>query len=202
MKLDLRKSRAQTTYDDDFFSELESKPSIFSEIEPVHVVASVVRVAIFVAGVLALMHFEKNQLNKLNAIKAKEQGTLNTLNKKIKKLEKDIKNYEYLNKQTEEFNQKLSIMDQIVDNRLSALKGLDRIQTVIPQKVWLKKVDYRDKTFSLEGVSVTNRDLQKFTEALENTNLFSQVVIEKSSMSSGKNKLKNRREFIVESVLK
>ena len=209
MKLDLRKTRASTvidSVDEDFFLyDNKQKSSFLSDIEidPKKIIGFTLRLFICTLGTIILMHFEKQNLNKLNGNKAIVGGELNDLKSKKQDLKKQVKGFEYMVIKSKEFNEKLGIMQKIVDRRLLAVTGLDHIQTVIPEKVWLKEIQFNNNDFTITGVSTTNKQIQNFVEELERTNLFSKVNLDRAEKdNSEKNKLLSRRKFVIVSTLK
>ena len=207
MKLDLRKTRVATVVDqlgdEDIFLDDSSKKSFLSDLdlEVKDIVGVVVRLVVCGLGVVVLMHFEKKNLNKLNGQKMIAQEELNSLKSKESTIKKDIKGLEYISEKSKEFNRKLNIMQSIVDNRLLAVKGLDFIQSAIPEEVWLQEVSLNKKKFIIRGVSTTNKQIQNFIEQLENTDLFSAVSLARAEEES-KEAHYSRRRFTIESLLK
>jgi Tfp pilus assembly protein PilN len=142
-------------------------------------------------------------LDKLNAAKAIVNGELNNLKTEQGSLKKQIEGFEYIAKKSKEFNEKLDIMQKIVDRRFLAVSGLDQIQEVIPEEVWLKEIQFRKDDFTIRGVSTTNKQIQNFAEELEGTNLFSKVVLDRAEEDRSNNsKLHSRRKFVIVSTLK
>ena len=104
-------------------------------------------------------------------------------------------------KKSKEFYNKLNVMQELADSRLLALTGLDHIQSIIPEEVWLQKVNFDNKKFTLTGTSTTNNQLQNFIQKLEDTQLFSNVNLEQSREEKD-NKNYVRRHFSIKSTLK
>lgn len=205
MKLDLRKTRASTvvdSVDEDFFLYDDEKKSSVS-VNPKKIIGFIIRIAVCALGTVILMHVEKTNLNKLSAAKAIVNGELNELKGKQQNLKKQIEGFEYISKKSKEFNEKLDVMQKIVNRRPLAVTGLDHIQEVIPEEVWLKEIRFDRDDFTITGVSTTNKQIQNFAEQLEKTNLFSKVVLDRAEEDrSGKNKLHSRRKFVIVSTLK
>ena len=209
MKLDLRKTRASTvidSVDEDFFLYDNEKKSSFLSgvtISPKRIIGFIVRIVLCALGTLILMHVEKSNLDKLNAEKAIVNDELNGLKIKEGNLKKQIKGFEYIANKSKEFNKKLDIMQKIVDRRLLAVTGLDQIQDVIPEEVWLKEIRFNKDDFTIKGVSTTNKQIQNFAEALEKTNLFSKVILDRVEEDrGGSSKIHSRRKFVIVSTLK
>ena len=206
MKLDLRKTKASTVVQDlgdDFLLYDEKKASFFSDIkiDVKSIIGFVLRIVVCAVGTFVLIYFEKQNINKLNVDKAKANTELNAFKKKQAEMEKQIEGFEYIAKKSKEYEDKVSIMETIVDKRLSAITGLDKIQGVIPEEVWLKKVEFRDKDFTITGISTTNKQIQNFVEELEKTRLFSKVNLEKAE-EENRNRAYSRRRFIIVSTLR
>lgn len=205
MKLDLRKTRASTvvdSVDEDFFLYDQKKTSFFSKVEvnPKQVVGLILRLVICSIGTMVLMYIEKDNLDKLNGEKGIVNGEFSELKSKKAMIEKEVKGFEYMASKSKEFGNKLNIMQKIVDRRLLAMSGLDHIQSVIPNRVWLKEVRFDKQDFTIRGLSTTNKQIQNFVEELEETGLFSKVNLERATEEI--NDERKRRSFVIVSTLK
>ena len=201
--MDLRKTRAETIVDDideDMF--MEDSPSILSKIkvDPKELTGFIIRLALCFVGVLVLKYFEKQNLDKLKSQKTIASQELSTLQAEETKLKSQVDSFGHMKERSKEFNTKLNIMQKIANNRLSAVKGLDQIQSVIPEEVWLDKVAFDDRKFEIQGYSTTNKQIQNFVENLEKTHIFSTVGLERVAEDRGKRM--KRRTFTVTSILK
>ena len=207
MKLDLRKTRAATVADQlddaDIFLDDADKKSFLSDLdlEVKDIIGLVLRLVVCGLGIVILIHFEQKNLDKLNGQRMIAQDELNSLKSKESKIKNEIKGLEKLSEKSKEFNHKLNIMQGIVDNRLLAVKGLDLIQSAIPEEVWLREVSLKKKKFIIKGVSTTNKQIQNFIEQLEDTDLFSAVSLAKAGEEK-KEAFYSRRRFTIESLLK
>ncbi len=215
-RMDLRKTRAATIVggsvglDDDedlVLDNAERKPRFNFDLTAGQVISIVVKLSILVSGVFVVKYFEEKNIDQFNAQKAVVTGELSKLESKKKKLKEEINNFDSLKVKADEFNNKLGIMQQLAHERLSVVTGLDHIQTVIPQKVWLDKIIFSKNTFQIEGVTTTNKELQNFVESLEQTGVFSNVHMsrvgdDKSSRVGNVGSSFTRRQFLVETVLK
>ena len=185
--------------EDDIF--MEDKPSLLSKItiDPKDLIGFLIRLVFCFVGVFVLKYFEQENLSKLKGQKAIVSEELNTLQAEEKKLTTQVDTFGKMKERSKEFNNKLNIMQKIANNRLSAVTGLDQIQSVIPEEVWLEKVAFKDRKFELQGYSTTNKQIQNFVEKLEQTNLFSTVGLERVAEDRSK---RRRRSFTVTSILK
>ncbi len=203
MKLDLRKTKAETVMDnmdEDIF--MEEKTSLFSKIkiDPRDLVGFLFRVAFCFVGVLVLKYVEKQNLEQLQADKALVSGELSELQEQQKEIQNQVNAFGHMKERSKEFNNKLNIMQNIANNRLSAINGLDHIQNVIPEEVWLKKVAFNNRKFEITGSSTTNRQIQNFVKELEEDSPFASVNLDRVEEDRNAKRLK-RRNFTVTSTL-
>ena len=201
--MDLRKTRAETVVDnleDDIF--MEDKPSLLSkiQIDPKDLIGLAVRIALCFVGVFVLKHFEKENLSKLRGQKAVVNQELETLKGQEKTLQTQVDGFGKMKESSKEFQNKLTIMQEIANNRLSAVSGLDHIQSVIPEEIWLQKVAFNNRKFEIQGYGTTNKHIQHFVEQLEQTNIFASVGLER--VAEDNQRKMRRRNFTVTSVLK
>ncbi len=206
MKIDLRRTRADTVIDDggdDFIFYEDEKPGFLSNIsiDPWKVLGFCIRVVICAVGVIALRYFERQNLDKLNRQKTMVQGELDQMVKTRKDKEKQVESFGYIVEKSKEFYNKLDIIQDLADSRLLPLTGLDYIQNVIPEEVWLREIEFQNKEFKITGTSTTNKQVQNFIEKLEGTQLFSNVTLQQSSEEKD-NRNYIRRNFLIKSVLK
>lgn len=210
MKFDLRKTRASTVVDemdqDDIFLYDDKKSNILDslsniEINPKKIISFFFRLALCGVGALILIRYEKQNIEKLSKERTMVTTEFNKLKSQKEQIKKEIDGFGYMVKKSKEFDNKLEIMQAIVDSRLSALIGLDHIQNIIPEEVWLRRVKFDNNRFTLTGLSVNNKQIQNFMKALEGTNLFSQVNLERSGIDAS-SKSDTRRHFTILSLLK
>ncbi len=209
MKFDLRKTRAATVVDDMAEEEVflyDDKKDILAdflskiEIDPKKIIGFFLRLAFCGVGILILTYYEKQNIKTLSSRKAIATTELNKLKGEKEKLKKRVEGFGYMARTSKEFNNKVQVMQAIVDNRLAALIGLDHIQTVIPEEVWLKRINFNNNKFTITGLSTTNKQIQNFVEELERTNLFSMVNLERVGTDTSHKSLA-KKNFSILSVL-
>ena len=220
MKIDIRKTKAsvgvagpQAEIEDELVldePQLPLQERLGLDLTVGQWLSLVFRLLLLATGVIGLKVYEQRNINQLNLSKNLLSGEISELESKKQKLKKDIEGFGVLSKQSKQFNTKLDIIQGIMDDRIWAIKGLDQIRSSIPDKVWLEKIGYRDKVFTIDGVSISNKEIERFVAALENTQLFSQVHLgqmhekEQTVRNSAGRKQRGayRRFFTVQSTLK
>jgi len=143
-------------FDDDFFMEDEVSESIDWNMDTKDVFLIVFKLFSLALGILVMMYFEKQNIEKLNAKRASIQKELNGMQSQKSNMETEIKSFSDLDNKSQEFMQQLEVIQVLAKKRLQAISVLDMIQTAIPEKVWLKKIAYKDREFSSEGTALTN----------------------------------------------
>jgi len=186
MKIDLRRSRS-TMVDPDALDSgfiIDGEKNIFSFLSRIDlklIFNIIIKLVICCMGTVVLMQYEQVNLRKLEVQKKSADSEYSQLQKQEKNIQEKIGGFTYLKDKSVEFTNKLSIMNGVVQKRLVVIRGLDHIQDVIPEKVWLDKVSFSKDKFILNGFSSTNKQVQDFIENMEKTNIFKRVVLDKVS---------------------
>ena len=215
MKIDLRKTKAVTVTtalpeaeDDELIldeSSTDWQEKLGLDLSRKQWIGIFIRMVFLISGLIGLKMYEVKNINRLNMQKSVLSEKLEEVKTKKENIEKQIATFGSLSSQSRQFNEKLDIIQSIINNRVWAIKGLDQIRSNIPGKVWLDKIQYRKKTFIIEGASISNKQIERFVEALENTHLFSQVnlnqMVEETKTARNVGGLKNRF-FTIHSILK
>ena len=76
-----------------------------------------------------------------------------------------------------ELQGKLDLLKKLTRIRVRELKALDYLQTMIPDRVWLRAIDYKDEKIKFEGFAVADDDLTEFLRRLEDRNFFTNVIL-------------------------
>ncbi len=63
--------------------------------------------------------------------------------------------------------QRIGTIETLSRDRLLRIQILDIIQQIMPEKVWLERIESKDGKFSITGLGVTDYDISGFLESLE-----------------------------------
>ena len=85
--------------------------------------------------------------------------------KQEERLRIDVQRTEKENKALED---KLKVLDTLERGRTGPVKMLDAMATSIPKNVWLKRLEEKGGSMSLDGSALTNDDLAEFMKSLAN----------------------------------
>lgn len=83
---------------------------------------------------------------------------------------------------------KLRLLGKMSKLRLRELISLDVVQSVIPERVWLKDLTFQNEQYSFKGGAVETSDLSEFVSKLEASAYFKDVIViqDKESSNGGK----------------
>ncbi len=101
-------------------------------------------------------------------------------NKELASLKEQVKVVENYEKDKKNFEEKISVIEQLKKNQTGPVIMLDEISKNIPERVWLTKITESGGKLSIEGNAISNTDLASFINNLKNTKGFSNVELTES----------------------
>lgn len=163
---------------------------------------SVVKVAVILIFTLGLMLYEHQNISALNAQQAGLQSQVNELQTENTAKATEVAKYKDVEVQAKELEDKLKILKTLSKLRLREVKTLDFMQSSIPEKVWLKEINYdSDKNrvdsghYSFSGMAVATEELTEFVKRLEDSAYLQDVIVVKNQ-ETPVNKSSTIREFL------
>lgn len=140
----------------------------------------VVKVLVMVLGVIALMVYEKINIDALEGQRKTYMAESTRLTQELQQIEANAGQLEELKKENEKLQEKLKILTSLSKNRLKELKALDNLQNFIPEGVWLESLNYDGAKVLFKGFATNDRDLNAFVESLEGSTYFIDVILSKA----------------------
>lgn len=105
----------------------------------------------------------------------------------IQQLERIIGEVKDIRAQQEELKKKLDILEKLKAGRSGPVRMLDELATIIPKRLWLRKLDEKGgTTITFDGAAATIDDVSSFMAALKTSRHFSAVELKKTSSTTGK----------------
>ncbi|MBI5180066.1 MAG: PilN domain-containing protein [Nitrospirae bacterium] len=136
-------------------------------------IAAVALIVITAGGVGYGWMLLNSKVSRLENEKVLANKELNSLKEKVKVVE----NYE---KDKKNFEEKISVIEQLKKNQTGPVIMLDEISKNIPERVWLTKITESGGKINMEGNAISNTDLASFINNLKNTKGFSNVELTES----------------------
>jgi type IV pilus assembly protein PilN len=99
----------------------------------------------------------------------------------IAQLEKIIGEVNDIKQQQQALKDKLAVLDNLKARRNGPVKMLSELATLTPKRLWLKKMDEKEKAVSFDGTAATIDDVSAFMSALQKSEFFSAVELKKTT---------------------
>jgi type IV pilus assembly protein PilN len=117
-----------------------------------------------------------------------KQATKQEKEKQIAALQQQVKQVEDFEKKKKQLEDKGRIIDQLEKSRGGPVRTLDYIsQSLEPLKLWLIKLDVKDKQVDIEGKGLSQDDIVEFINNLRRTEHFTAIrLIESRAGVEGK----------------
>lgn len=183
IKINLLKNRLDAQLDQDFSSEVTT-----SDRRVVRLIFNL----IFIFGfVVALIVYEQTQLNALSLLNNQLVADENNLASEVSLKEQEVASLGELEVQSRGMTERRNALKDLGQRRLREIKFLEFLQSVLPERVWFSSLTYDGKSLIIVGIAVQDEDLSKFLRQIENSSIFSEVILRKSA------KLKEEGEDIL-----
>lgn len=162
----------------------------------------IVKIAFVLLFTLGLMLYENQNIRSLNEEQARLQAQSTQMLAQNAAKEADVLKVKDIEIQAKELEDKLKILKLLSKLRLREVKTLDFMQSSIPEKVWLKAINYEsDKVrveaghFQFSGNSVGTEELTEFVKRLDDSAYLMDVIVVKNQ-EVPVNKSTTMREFL------
>jgi type IV pilus assembly protein PilN len=140
-------------------------------------ITKILFMGIFVGGALAYESYNIGQLQSQLGNLTTQQSTLNAEIEQKKPIAEKART---MQKEILDLEAKIQGIKGLSKIRLREIKAIDFIQNVIPEKVWLTRLNFENDKLTLEGAALADDQLNKFTDALEGKSYFRNVILLKA----------------------
>jgi Tfp pilus assembly protein PilN len=164
---------------------------------------AIVKVLVIVVFTGGLYLFERQNITQLNADRATQLAKATEAEQLVQNQVKELDSVKDIGDQARELEDKLKILKLLSRLRLREVKTLDFMQSSIPEKVWLKSLEYEAEKddvihghLNFKGNAVSTEDLSEFTKRLEDSAYLAEVItIRNQEVAVGSSKATVMREF-------
>ena len=118
--------------------------------------------------------------SRADALAAREQKLRRTKDE-IAQLERIIGEVKDIKQQQQELKDKLAVLDKLRAGRQGPVRMLDELATIVPKKLWLRKMEEKGGAVSFEGSAASIDDVSAFLTALRRSPYFPTVELKKTS---------------------
>lgn len=162
----------------------------------------IVKIVFILLFSLGLMMYESQNIRSLNEDRARLQANVNELEARAQTKAAEVEGIKDIAKQAQELEDKLKVLKLLSKLRLREVKTLDFMQSSIPEKVWLRVVNFDAEKlnaekghFQFEGNAVNTEDLTEFVKRLEDSAYLEEVIVIKNQEVAGPGKSGALREY-------
>jgi type IV pilus assembly protein PilN len=114
------------------------------------------------------------------AVLRQRQTKIASTKEQIARLDKVIGEVAKFKEAKKELEAKLAILDKLKAGRTGPVKMLDSLATVIPTRLWLKKMEEKGGTMTFDGAAATIDDVSAFMKELEKSKYFGPPELKKT----------------------
>jgi type IV pilus assembly protein PilN len=131
---------------------------------------------LLVGGVLGNWMWASSRASDLT----ERQGRVNKTRADIAQLDRIIGEVRSLKDEQKALQEKLDILEKLKQGRTGPVKMLDELATVIPKRLWLRKLTEKDGKVSFEGTASTIDDVSALMAALKGATYFGGVELKRT----------------------
>ncbi len=99
----------------------------------------------------------------------------------IQQLEKIIGEVKNIKDAQKQLRDKLDVLDQLKAGRAGPVKMLDELATIIPKRLWLKRLEEKQGKMVLDGTAVSIDDVSAFMAELKRAKYFRNVELKRTA---------------------
>ena len=99
----------------------------------------------------------------------------------LAQLDKIIGEVKSLRAQQQELRAKLDVLDKLKQGRTGPVKMLDELATIVPRRLWLKKMEEKGGNVIFQGTASSIDDVSLFMTALKGSRYFGGVELKKTT---------------------
>jgi len=136
-----------------------------------------VKLFVIFLGVFSLIIYERQNLDTLNAELSKQQHDDVQLKAQVAEKQAELAKLKDIEPMAQGLDDKLKVLREFSKQRLTELQSMDFMQSIIPERVWLRAVHFEHHRYQFVGNAVETVDLTDFVNKLENSAYFKDVIV-------------------------
>ncbi len=106
------------------------------------------------------------------------EGRISQRRTEISRLQAVIGEVKEFKKKKRELEEKIEVISQLEQRQRGPVRVLHELATIIPEKMWIEKLQDHAGSLSLEGVAIDNQTIAQFMTRMEASPLFHGVRLE------------------------
>jgi len=142
---------------------------------------AIVKLIVMLIFPLGLYLYEQQNIPSIRADLVRKQNALTELQVFNAKAENSVKEIKKFKEDEKKIQARITVLERIAKDRFREVKILDLFQQVIPERVWLTRVEIKEGKILLAGLSTSDIDISTFMDSLSKSVFLQDVVLISSS---------------------
>ena len=126
-----------------------------------------INITLIIWAVIALYFWQSHNISKLKKKSSENRSRVSLLKENVEKLKINSEKAKEAQGRINGLKKRRELLKDLSKSRVDALKSLDYLQSIIPERVWLNRLDYLKGKLTFQGFAVADEDLNLFMERLE-----------------------------------
>lgn len=125
-----------------------------------------VRIFLMILIPAALIVYEGQAIPKLRTQESELIASIAELKAFNQRADRAVREIKKFQDDEKKLKKQIEILDRLSKNRLREIQILDLVQQVIPERVWIKGLEFTGPKLMIRGQAMTDNDITTFIEAL------------------------------------
>jgi Tfp pilus assembly protein PilN len=126
----------------------------------------IVRFLVLILLPVGLYIYEMLTIPQLRAKKEEITNSILELQQFNQKADRAVREIKKFQEDEKKIKSQIEVIQTLSKDRLREIQILDLFQQVIPERVWLRELDFRDRKLIIRGQAMSDSDITSFIEAL------------------------------------
>jgi Tfp pilus assembly protein PilN len=147
----------------------------------------------------ALYAYESYNIGNLTTQNVATQARVQELAAEIAKNQSIVGRATEMQKEIKQLEERINVIKKMSKIRLREIKAIDYLQNTMPDRVWFQTLDFKDKTFRVQGFAATDDSLNRFIESIDGKSFFRTAIL--LNNDDFKTKTGSVKKFVISSDL-
>ena len=161
--------------------------------------SNAIKIILMIMWAGGLFAYQKFNISNLEEQLAGARAKATDLNRQIQQHQAEADQAKRMQKDIQELKRRIKIIKGLSKTRLREIKAIDYIQNNIPNKLWLSSLTFKDNKMKLLGSSMTDDQLNRFLDALEQNKSYFQNVLLLKAVDESDGKMGTLKSFEISS---
>jgi type IV pilus assembly protein PilN len=138
---------------------------------------AILKIFVMLLAPAGLFFYETQNIPTIRAELVQKQSKLRDLAEFNLKAENSVREIKKFKEDEKKIQARISALEKIAKDRFREVKVLDLFQQVVPERLWLTRVDLKEGKILLAGLSTSDIDISTFMDSLSKSVFLQDVVL-------------------------